>query len=153
MLNNIYLSNAKVVTRKPFIYFIAIVKPYPLLYVGQTSQRQGVLGRLLQHLDEEGTFRKRVLEAGVVEIEEIEVVTVDLSKYSDFANIYNRKQDALEFLIHCEMKSQGCKTKIPFEVISFVRNNNLVFDFDIQELSKIITYEVVKRLPFSLEKP
>lgn len=148
MLNNIYLSSTEIVTRKPFIYFIAVVKPYPLLYVGQTCQRQGVLGRFLQHLDEKGTFRKRALEAGVTEFEEIEVVTVDLSNYADLANVKNRKRDALEFLIHCEMKSQGCKTKIPFEVISFVRNNNLTFDFDIQELSKSITTNVIKKLPF-----
>jgi len=149
MLNNIFVSNTTVADRKPFIYFIAILSPVPLLYVGQTCQRQGVLGRLLQHLDTNGTLRVRAIEAGIDEFQNVEIITLDLSDYLMFGDIHNRHREALEYLLHCEMKAQGCKTRIPFEVISYVRANRLTYDFDLQRMAKELVHEVVYKLPFN----
>lgn len=149
MLNRIYISSTEVASRKPFIYFIAILKPVALLYVGQTCQRYGVLGRFFQHLEPDGTLRNRAIEAGIDDFENISIIAVDLSKHNKFGNAYNRYRDALEFLLHCEMKAKGCKSKIPFEVISNVRANIFVNDFELQKLSKEIANEIVDELPYN----
>lgn len=147
-MNNIYISNTEVALRKPFLYFIAIIKPLPLLYVGQTCQRQGVIGRLTQHLDDDGTLRKRAIDAGIADFETVSVFILDLTSYKEFNELHNRKRDALEYLMHCDMKAKGCKANQPFEVISNVRYNSLTLDFKLQKLSRELVDIVSNHLPF-----
>jgi hypothetical protein len=148
MMSKIYLSDTIIAKRKPFLYCICIQKPTAFVYIGQSSQRQGALGRFVQHLDNEGTLVKRAREVGVTDFEEITVVAVDLTDYYIFNGLYSRKRDALEFLIHSSMKAKGCKSVIPFEVISYVSNCSLIHDVNIQRISEDVTQKICDEIPF-----
>ena len=62
--------------------------------------------------------------------------------------IYNRKREALEFLIQREMKAEGCKTPIPFKVVSRVYYNGEVLNQKIEKLAKRIVKDIIDKTPF-----
>ena len=76
-------------------------------------------------------------------------MAVDLSKYGIFNDVYNRKREALEYLIQREMKAAGCKTTIPFKVISRVDHNSAVSNFEIEKLAKEMVKDIINRIPFN----
>jgi len=148
MMSKLYISDTKIAARKPYIYCICIEQPIALAYIGQTSQRQGVLGRFTEHLDDNGTLMKKAEEAGVANFENITVIAMDLTQYRIFNDLYSRPRGALEFLIHSSMKAKGCKAPIPFEVISYVANCSLVHDINIQKIAEEVTQNICDAIPF-----
>lgn len=148
-LNTIDVNSSKVAIRKPQIYIICVMKPEPLVYVGQTCQKNGVLGRFYQHMSG-GTLIEIMKENGICEFEDVSVMAVDLSEYSIFNDVYSRKREALEYLIQREMKAQGCKTVIPFRVVSRVYHNSEVTDQEIQKLAQKIVKNIVGNSPFNV---
>jgi hypothetical protein len=123
-------------------------KPVPLVYIGQSAQKQGVLGRLVQHISVGGTLLSRVQKAGVIAIEDITVIAVDLSKYQIFNGLHSLNRDALELNINRSMKAMGCKATVPFEVISYVSNSSRAFDGDIQRIADDVTAFICDEMPF-----
>lgn len=148
ILNTIDVNSSNVAVRRPQIYIICVMKPKPLVYVGQTCQKNGVLGRFFQHMSG-GTLTEIMHENGIYEFEDISVTAVDLSEYEIFADIYSRKREALEFLIQREMKAAGCKTAMPFRVISRVYYNGEVSNHTIEKLAKQIVKDIIDEIPFS----
>lgn len=147
-LNTIDINSSKVADRKPQIYIISIMKPEPLVYVGQTCQKNGVLGRFYQHMSG-GTLTEIMSENGIREFEDVSVLAIDLSEYSIFDDVYSRKREALEFLIQREMKVEGCKTPVPFKVVSRVYHNGEVSNHKIEKLAKRIVKNIIDKIPFS----
>lgn len=147
-LNTIDVNSSNVAICIPQIYIICIMKPEPLVYVGQTCQKKGVLGRFHQHMSD-GTLTTIMKEKGINEFEEISVIAIDLSEYSIFNDVYNRKREALEYIIQREMKAEGCKTAIPFKVISRVYYNSEVVNQKIEKLAKKIVKNIIHKIPFN----
>ena len=150
-MSKIFISDTNISMRKPFIYCICILKPTAFVYIGQSAQKRGVLGRFLEHTDNEGTLTKKAREAGVMDFKDITVVAIDLSDYKDFDGLYSRPRNALEFLVHTSMKAKGCKASIPFEVISYVTNSSLIHQDSIQKLAQEITDKICNETPFFKE--
>ncbi len=148
ILNTIDVNSSKVAVRKPQIYIICVMKPEPVAYVGQTCQRNGVLGRFFQHMSG-GTLTKIMKGNGIHEFEDVNVIAVDLSEYGIFEDVYSRKREALEFIIQREMKVEGCKSFIPFKVISRVYYNGEVKNPEIEWYAKQIVKKVIEESPFS----
>ncbi len=147
ILNSIDINSSGVVVRKPQIYIISIMKPEPMVYVGQTCQKNGVLGRFFQHMTG-GTLTEIMWKSGIYEFEEVSVLAIDLSEYYVFNDVYCRKREALEYLIQREMKAEGCKTPIPFKVVSRVYYNSEVPNHKIEKLAKQIVRNIIDKIPF-----
>lgn len=86
---------------------------------------------------------------GIHEFEDVNVIAVDLSEYGIFEDVYSRKREALEFIIQREMKVEGCKSFIPFKVISRVYYNGEVKNPEIEWYAKQIVKKVIEESPFS----
>ena len=128
------------------------MKPKPIVYVGQTCQKNGVLGRFFQHMTPGGTLTEIMLENEIYEFEDISVVAVDLSEYGIFNDVYSRKREALEFIIQREMKVEGCKSSIPFKVVSRVYHNSEVANHRLDKLAKQIVKNIITQIPFNESK-
>lgn len=152
ILNTIDINSSKVAVRKPQIYIICVMQPKPVVYVGQTCQRNGILGRFLQHMIPGGTLMNIMWEDEIYEFEDISVIAVDLSEYGIFNDVYSRKREALEFIIQREMKVEGCKSSIPFKVISNVYYNSEVTNHRLDELAKQIVKYIINRVPFNVNE-
>lgn len=152
ILNTIDINSSKVSVRKPQIYIICVLKPKPVVYVGQTCQKNGILGRFFQHMTEGGTLTQIMWENEIYEFEDISVMAVDLSEYGIFDDVYNRKREALEFIIQREMKVEGCKSEIPFRVLSRVFYNSEVANHKIDKLAKQIVKKIITQIPFNERK-
>lgn len=148
ILNTIDVNSSNVAVRKPQIYVICVLKPEPIVYVGQTCQKNGVIGRFFQHMTG-GTLTEIMLKNGIDEFEEVSVIAVDLSEYSVFDDVYSRKREALEFLVQREMKVEGCKTLIPFKVVSTVYYNGEVSNYNVEKLAKEIVKNIIDKIPFN----
>lgn len=148
ILNRIDVNSSKVSVRIPQVYIICIEKPEAFVYVGQTCQKHGVLGRFFQHMSG-GTLTKIMEKREICEFDDVSVMAVDLSEYDMFDDVYSRKREALEYLIQREMKAEGCKTSIPFKVISQVFYNAEVRNQDLEKLAKIIVKDVIDKIPFN----
>ena len=148
MMSKLYVSDIEIARQKPYIYCICILRPVALVYIGQSGQKRGVLGRFLGHVDNDGTLIKKLREVGVSSFSDIAVVAMDLTEYKIFNDLYSMSREALEFLINSAMKAKGCKAKIPFEVISYVANRSLVHDFKIQEIAEEVTQKICDEIPF-----
>lgn len=151
ILNRIDVNSSRAAIRIPQVYIICIMKPEPLVYVGQTCQKNGILGRFYQHMSG-GTLSEIMKEREINEFDDINVMAVDLSEYNIFDDVYSRKREALEFLIQREMKAEGCKTAIPFKVISQVFYNSEVGNQKLEKLAKIIVKNIIDRIPFNEER-
>ena len=81
MMSKIYISDIEISRRKPYIYCICILRPTALVYIGQSAQKRGVLGRFLDHIEDDGTLMKRAREAGVSDFKDMAVVAMDLTDY------------------------------------------------------------------------
>ena len=144
ILNTIDINSSKVAVRKPQIYIICVMKPRPVVYV--------ILGRFFQHMTPGGTLTGIMLENEIYEFEDISVVAVDLSEYGIFDDVYSRKREALEFIIQREMKVEGCKSSIPFKVVSRVYHNSEVANHRIDKLAKQIVKNIITQIPFNESK-
>lgn len=147
ILNTIDINSSKVAIRNPQIYIISILKPEPLVYIGQTCQKNGVLGRFYQHMSG-GTLTEIMIQKGIYEFDDVSVLAIDLSEYNIFDDVYSRKREALEFLIQREMRVEGCKTPIPFKVVSRVYYNGEVSNHKIEKLAKRIVKDIIDKIPF-----
>jgi hypothetical protein len=148
MTSKLYISDVKIARQKPYVYCICILRPSAFVYIGQSAEKRGVLGRFIGHVSKDGTLMKKTKEAGVVDFEDVTVVAMDLTDYHIFDGLYSRSRTALEFLIHSSMKAKGCKANTPFEVISYVSNCSLIHDENIQRIAKEVTEKICKAIPF-----
>ena len=152
MTSKLYINNLEISRQKPCIYCICILSPTALVYIGQSAEKRGVLGRITNHLCSDGTLMKRVQDVGVLDFQNINVVAVDLTDYKIFDDLYSGKRNALEFWVNSRMKAKGCKSLIPFEVISHVANSSWIHDFKIQEIAEEVTQKICDEIPFFDEK-
>lgn len=146
--NIIKINSSNVSVRIPQVYIIYVRQPEALVYVGQTCQKYGILARFYQHMSG-GTLTEKLNEIGIYSFEDITVMAIDLSGYLIFDDVYSRKREALEFLIQREMKVRGCKTKVPFKVVSQVDFNAEVYNRTIVLIAKNIMKSIGKSLPFN----
>jgi len=147
-MSKLYISDTKLSEQKPYIYCICIKNPTALVYIGQTSQKRGALGRFMQHIRTDGTLMKQVKAIGIVDIADVFVAAKDLTEYNIFEGVYSIPRNSLELLVQSTMKAKGCSSVIPFEVISTVANSSQIHDFEIQKIASDVTEMLCSEIPF-----
>lgn len=159
--SKVSISNPMVGHRRPYIYFIYTLQPEGLLYIGETEDYNGLLGRLAGHMkfNPPGTFVKKCIK-NYIDYEndlcEINMIGLDLSEFQMFSGGTNKSQRrALEYLLHFEMiqLSSDDSVIIPYEVISHVEaNSHHIQNNKIKDLSIELAKKVMKELPFIYPK-
>lgn len=152
-----------------YLYFIYIIdEGIGYLYIGETTEKRGAMGRLAYHLQydnkknreysEGATFLKRLIEDDKAyfndanEIKDITMICYNLSCFGDFTGkLYKSNREAIEFLVQSEMRERSVdKTlRIPYCIISNVESNSYTNLDDYQKWAREICDDVMIKLPFS----
>lgn len=84
---------------KAYIY-ILYTKVFQRIYIGQTNERGGVIGRLSAHIGSKGTFRLRLQDTGVDldEVQDLNVFVFLLPEDPRFTSIDRTHREGIEFL-------------------------------------------------------
>lgn len=148
-----------IANRHPYIYILyATIQDNSFLYVGETEEHNGVIGRLSGHLNYNppGTFLSKIMEYSTYQIEEVgkvNVIAFDVSEYQIFSGDINKtKRRALEYVIHFEMLKYSCADEVttPYTVISHVQaQERYINDSKIQAISQKILQQAIEMIPFN----
>jgi hypothetical protein len=124
------VHDASLAKRAPYIYDILLdLEGTSILYLGQTLNRLGALGRLSQHLSETpgATLRQRI-EAiyNVTEIDgmSLEFAAVELNQQKSFWADEADYREAVESLVQHQLLNALHDRKIPVCLISRVQPNS-----------------------------
>lgn len=107
-------------------------KDHKFLYIGQTRQSLGALGRLAQHLSENyevNTFRQRVeatSKVNNVQLENIYFYTMPFSPLKVFSTIDSYYREAVESLVQDKVLDWIISSKFNVAVVSRVSNNTRI---------------------------
>lgn len=153
------VSSPCIANRHSFIYILyTTVHENSFLYVGETEECNGAIGRLSGHLncDPPGTFLSKIIEYSTCQVDEvgkIYVIAFDVSEYQIFSGDINKtKRRALEYVIHFEMLKYSCadEVTIPYTVISHVQaQERYINDSRIRAISQEILKRVIDMIPFN----
>ncbi|WP_020375129.1 hypothetical protein [Sulfobacillus thermosulfidooxidans] len=141
--------NAVVATRHPFLYVLCL-PDLKAVYVGETADALGILGRIHGHLTSGGTLRQR-LEAyeysirSVDELGRMTIVIVDLIEFDPQAQLVLLRR-ALEYLVQQALRTIGCQTETQFVVISTVRPTERIYDKDVRDIAITIRNHLEGRM-------
>lgn len=100
-----YVSRCALAGRSAFLYAVR-EQSVGALYIGQTRNPNGALGRLAQHLSwdtDSNTFRRRVLAVfniDEIEFKNIEILGVPLPDEPKYQNAARDYREAVESLVH-----------------------------------------------------
>lgn len=162
----ISVSDCNCSLTKAYLYFIYIIDDeIGYLYIGETSEARGAMGRLAYHLQYDNqytdnyyqgsTFVKRLIERtyfdNTQDIMNITMICYDLSEVGDFTgDLYKKNREAVEFLVQDEMRERSVirKNAVPYLIVSKVENNSFTRMSKYQELAKQICDNVIDKMPF-----
>lgn len=134
MRNSMYIGyNGK---KEAYIY-IWFSKKYKLVYVGETNNKYGVLGRGIQHLknegeedseEEKGTLYKRVYEKGydIYEINDFMLLSYSLPREKRFLTKESSWRISVEFLVQHMLIEKRINVKQPYQLISSVQPGQFI---------------------------
>lgn len=156
---NAKVSSPVVANRHPYVYILyTVVSNDAFLYIGETEDKNGAIGRLTGHLniDPPGTFLAKIMNSsvyGIVDVNEVNMLAFDVSDYDIFTGDMNRtKRRALEYLVHFEMLKYSCtdEVTIPYTVVSHVQAQpRFILDDTIRKISEDITKQAIQLIPFN----
>lgn len=77
-----------------------------LIYIGETNDRRGVLGRAYQHVNSKGTLRERVFYHGydLDVVSDFILLSYELPEHRDYTGIESAFRDAVEYLVQKKLK-------------------------------------------------
>jgi len=123
---------------RAYIY-ILFSKKFNLAYIGETNDRNGVLGRLIGHVNKTGTFRKQIFQRRGILLEEISDLVLfayllpQESNYTSEEKVYRR---GVEYLVQ-ERLREICGDLSPFlYIVSYVQYSDTA---SFRSTSKIAT--------------
>lgn len=147
----------------PYIYFISYISPSNngYLYIGETSEQFGALGRLSRHLSYRhhrngATFLDRLNRFYCFNddfdiVKNIDFIAINIEEYGCFeGDEYKTRRTGLEFLVRSEMQafSSDDLVRIPYEIISTAQENRYSRQIEIIKIANEIVGEIAQRLIF-----
>lgn len=121
--------------------YIWFSKKEKLVYVGQTNNYQGVIGRALQHIEPEtGTLYKRVEDFGykLTDIEDFVLLSYPLPREKAYLSSDTSYRISVEYLVQKGLIASKIKSKTPYKLISNVTAGQYTDLKSVQNISKEI---------------
>ncbi|MBE6051190.1 MAG: hypothetical protein E7214_11205 [Clostridium sp.] len=122
---------------------------YGFLYVGETNNKLGIIGRAYQHVMESGTLYYQVYERIGVDLYNINDLVLcnfplpNERRYNSRESIY---RFAVEYLVQRILIEERKNIKFKFKVISNVKSNDYVENIEVQNIAKCIFEEFNREL-------
>ncbi len=129
-LYRVDVSNTEIGARRGYIY--AVVLPvYRVLYIGQTRNALGALGRLAQHLSYSGsaTLRQRIarhLGGHAVDLGDACSIAYSLADRTEFSGDSGVYREAVEAVTQATILNALGDTGVRLVVLSYVERNGYV---------------------------
>jgi hypothetical protein len=121
--------------------YIWISKTERFIYVGQTNERFGTLGRCLSHIQPNGTLRMRCLERVGLELElinDLHLVSFLLPPTSDFISNNSSFRLAVEYLVQTGLHEAKKDVSPSFQIISNICTTSYVMNSTVIKVAKEI---------------
>lgn len=107
--------------------YVLYSKTHHSLYVGQTNDKCGVVGRLNSHVNNKGTFRRRLLEREGInldKVDDLQVFSYTLPLDARFVGIDRTFREGVEYLVQKSLH-EVCGSINPFmRIVSHVEYND-----------------------------
>lgn len=129
--------------------YIWFSKQYKVVYIGMTNNRVGTLGRASQHLDTNGTFRRRFEDYHGCSInfsEDLTMFSFLLPQEKYFTTLEKSYREAVEYLVQKELLTKKTLLNYPFEIVSWVRESPRISNSVVQNVAKQIVHEFTEAL-------
>lgn len=126
--------------------YIWFSKEYRILYVGQTNDKNAVLGRAIAHVSENGTLRKRCLDQGLKleSITDFVLLSYDLPGERKFISTESSYRLAVEYKVQSGMHNLRGKVNPPFRLISKVTYTDHASESEIVKIAEEILYDFME---------
>lgn len=142
-----YVSSTAIAETAGYIYIIFSAGVNKALYIGQTRQQLGALGRFSQHISlaNSNTFIQRVCAVKGFDSVKLEDVNFFAYRLPDIQCFHGKSRDyreAVEYLVQSEVLNLVCENKIAIPVVSRVVSNPYKRELFVQRASKEIINEL-----------
>ncbi|MEK4009405.1 hypothetical protein [Paenibacillus sp. FSL H3-0333] len=130
---------------RAYIYII-LSKSYRAVYVGETNDRRGTIGRFRAHIGSYGTFRKRFEERINEDLENIDDLTLlsyllpSEQLYTSVASTYRQ---SVEYLVQIKLLERRASLDKAFKVISEVRTFSTTSEKKVDKLAEAIALDFI----------
>jgi hypothetical protein len=121
---NFHIGNCFVGSGFGYIY-ILYTKAERRLYIGQTNDQCGVIGRLAEHVGPRGTLRARLYDEGLHlnEIEDLQVFAYRLPNDLRYVGADRAHREGVEHLVQKRLHALRGDLTPPMKIVSYVRYN------------------------------
>lgn len=102
--------------------YIWFSKKYRFVYIGETNNRHGVVGRANDHVSTGGTLYSRVAEQGydLDEIDDFILLSFPLPREKKFSTSETAYRISVEYLVQQKIILINKNSSCPYQVISYV---------------------------------
>ncbi len=142
---NIQIGDCCIGANRAYIY-ILYSKSQHALYIGQTNDRYGVVGRLCSHIRTKGTFRIRLNEKlgiQLYEIEDLQVFCYRLPNDPRYTGIERSYREGIEYLLQKQLHTIRGQLKPYVQVVSNVDYNEAASLKSVQRIAEKILQSFV----------
>ena len=124
LFTSFHIGDCFVGNRRSYIY-ILYTKSERRLYIGQTNEQCGVIGRLAGHVGARGTLRMRLLDEGIEldEIEDLRVFAYRLPNDLRYIGIDSSHREGVEHLVQKRLHTLRGDLTPPMKIVSNVEYN------------------------------
>lgn len=129
---------------RAYIY-LWVSKEMRVVYVGQTNEKNAVIGRAIGHISENGTLRKRCFEEGLVleNIDDFMLLSYELPNEKRFISVESSFRLAVEYLVQVKLHEVRAKLNPIFKIISKVTYTDCASDNNIIKIADDIVTDFV----------
>ncbi|MWC31079.1 hypothetical protein [Paenibacillus sp. MMS18-CY102] len=130
---------------RAYIYII-LSKAYRAIYVGETNDRRGTIGRFRAHIGSSGTFRKRFEERIGEDIEQIDdliLLSYLLPTDQLFTGVASTHRQSVEYLVQVKLIEMRAGLIKPFKVVSEVRTFSTTSEKRVEKLAEAIVLDFI----------
>lgn len=131
---------------KSYIY-LWISKKCGIVYVGQTNGKDGTLGRAINHVQYDGTLRRRFREIMGLELEyadDLYLLSFPLPKGKEFISIESSYRLAVEYKVQTKLLESRGQVNPCFRVISQVTYTDVASNKQIISLADNIVDQFIE---------
>lgn len=132
-----------------FIY-LWISKRWRVVYVGQTNDRRGSLGRAFSHIRDDGTFRMRFEEEVGIKLEaadDLILVSYPLPRTPEYTGEESSYREAVEYLVQIGLRDIRSEVRPKFSLVSNVRSVGRSSSLFIKEYADEIVKDFLEIYP------
>lgn len=125
---------------KAYIY-IWYSKQYKVLYIGQTNDANGTLGRAISHIKKNGTLRVRFEDhtgENLEKAEDLTLISFRLPQSQEFISIETSYREAVEYLVQSKLQKIRGTLNPVLKVISNVRYSDRIAEPLVKKVAEYI---------------